>query len=72
MWLSSAEFGAHHLSVKKQRLDGTGQWLLAKAEFQEWQKSSESSMLWLHGIRKDNSVRLVNQNKSPLTESFSH
>jgi hypothetical protein len=58
------------LSVKKQRLDGTGQWLIAKAEFQEWPKSSESSILWLHGIRKDTSVRLVRQNKTLLTEDL--
>jgi hypothetical protein len=53
-----------------QRLNGTGQWLIARAEFQEWQKSSESSILWLHGIRKDTFFRLVKQNKTLLTENF--
>lgn len=49
-WISRVEYQAHHDSVKKQRLEGTGQWLIAKSEFQSWQKSSESSILWLHGI----------------------
>ena len=51
MWLSRSEFQAHHLNVQSQYLGGTGQWLLAKDEFREWQKSSESSILWLHVIR---------------------
>lgn len=33
-------------------LEGTGQWLLRKKEFREWQSSHFSSILWLHGIRK--------------------
>lgn len=51
-WISKSEYGAHHLSFRKQRLDGTGEWLLAHPKFQDWQNSSESSILWLHGIRK--------------------
>lgn len=33
-------------------LEGTGQWLLRKAEFRKWRSSHFSSILWLHGIRK--------------------
>jgi hypothetical protein len=33
-------------------LKGTGQWLIEKPEFEEWELSEDSGILWLHGIRE--------------------
>lgn len=51
-WVSEAEYQKHHWNAKEDRIDGTGEWLLRRQEFQEWQASGVSSILWLHGIRK--------------------
>lgn len=51
-WLSEVEYQKHHWNAKEGRIDRTGEWLLRRQEFQEWQVSSVSTILWLHGIRK--------------------
>lgn len=51
-WVSKVRFKSHHRSIGSDILDYSGQWLRHKAEFIEWRKSSISSILWLHGIRK--------------------
>jgi hypothetical protein len=37
----------------------SGEWLLGKAEFEEWKASHESSVLWLHGIPGSGKSELV-------------
>ena len=48
-WLSSQPYLDHHQQIKKQALEGSGQWLLQDQTYAEWYKSSTSSLLWLHG-----------------------
>lgn len=40
----------HHEFHKGVRTPGTGGWLLEKTNFQSWDESDLSSLLWLHGI----------------------
>lgn len=49
-WLTTDEYQSHHRSKYKSLLPGSGEWLLKKSEFIEWQGASSSSILWLHGI----------------------
>jgi hypothetical protein len=42
----------HHKHAMEGLLEDTGKWLLDKPEFREWQFSSTSGALWLHGIRE--------------------
>ncbi|PGH18939.1 hypothetical protein AJ80_04266 [Polytolypa hystricis UAMH7299] len=48
--ISPIPYASHHKSVRKDRLNGSGQWLLAKQEYQEWRSDSSPSVIWLHGI----------------------
>ena len=49
-WLSGIPCREHHDIIYRDVLPDTGLWLLNKNEFLEWQSSSSSSLLWLHGI----------------------
>ena len=49
-WLSTIPYEQHHQNVRKDRLNGSGLWLLGKPKFTDWRLSSVSSILWLHGI----------------------
>ena len=49
-WLSRIPCRNHHELIYREVLPDTGLWLLNKADFVEWQSSSSSSLLWLHGI----------------------
>jgi hypothetical protein len=49
-WLSIVLYEQHHQNVRKDRLLGSGMWLLSRSEFTLWRSSSMSSILWLHGI----------------------
>lgn len=51
-WISSVEYAKHHLTAAEDRVKGTGEWLFRKNDFIAWQSSSDSTILWLHGIRK--------------------
>lgn len=52
-WMSDIKYMDHHDDLSNKRLlPGSGQWLLESQNFIEWQQSSTSSILWLHGIRK--------------------
>jgi hypothetical protein len=51
-WISTIAFEDSHKTIAFGLLDGTGGWLRNKAEFQEWQASSASGVLWLRGKRK--------------------
>ena len=49
-WLSRIPCRDHHDIIYREVLSDTGLWLLRKSAFVEWQSSSSSSVLWLHGI----------------------
>lgn len=51
-WISTIPYTSHHKRISEGRLDGTGEWLLAKKEYQDWRASSTSKLLLLRGIRK--------------------
>jgi len=42
-WLSPLEPHARHQDVRNRRLDGVGDWVLEKNEFESWRKSHDSS-----------------------------
>lgn len=50
-WLSPTPIALHHRAVADKRLPGSGQWLMDHQLFQQWESSSESSVLVLHGVR---------------------
>ena len=51
-WLGALNSKARHNDVAKERLRGTGEWLLRKERFLDWFDAANSSdpLLWLHGI----------------------
>lgn len=49
-WLSTVNHRRDHDRAHCDVLAGTGQWLLRRPEYQEWQNSSASTMLWIRGI----------------------
>jgi hypothetical protein len=51
-WISRIPYEDHHKSVCKGRTANTGGWLFEHAQYQKWQLSEKSTILWLHGIRK--------------------
>jgi septal ring factor EnvC (AmiA/AmiB activator) len=51
-WLSTEQYTAHHKTIARTRLPGSGLWLFKKLEYQKWWESSLCSLLWLHGDRK--------------------
>ena len=51
-WFSVIPYQGHHDLASENRVADTGQWLFQRKEFRHWQQSKESTILWLHGIRK--------------------
>ncbi|KAL7273945.1 hypothetical protein RUND412_003172 [Rhizina undulata] len=47
-WLSEVDYKEHHKFISSARQANTGNWLVEKKAFIEWEKSS--SIFWLHGI----------------------
>jgi hypothetical protein len=50
-WLSSMKYINHHREIQKGLVENTGEWLFDHPDFLEWERSQESRVLWLHGIR---------------------
>ncbi|PYH38721.1 ankyrin repeat domain-containing protein [Aspergillus neoniger CBS 115656] len=48
-WVSTVKYRAHHNSVRNNRTLGTGEWLLQKDAFRDWEESNSSAVLWLRG-----------------------
>ncbi len=51
-WMSDVPYGFNQKRVNEQRTADTCQWLLRHDRYQEWQDTSASTILWLHGNRK--------------------
>jgi hypothetical protein len=48
-WISKVLYGMNHNTVKEQRTKDTCEWLLRHKRYIEWQDTSSSTILWLHG-----------------------
>ncbi|KAI5806000.1 hypothetical protein BZA77DRAFT_368834 [Pyronema omphalodes] len=49
-WISAIPYISHHKRINEERLEGTGEWLFDRPEYEEWMSSSESKLLLLRGI----------------------
>lgn len=58
-WLSEEPYPRHHILIRNDFLEGTGQWLLSSPEYMTWKGESASSILWLHGIPGSGKSKLV-------------
>jgi len=58
-WISTIAYEDNHKTTAEGLLEGTGRWLRNKPEFQEWRASSVSGILWLHGKRKPDRIRIL-------------
>jgi hypothetical protein len=58
-WISEIAYEEIHNSAKEGRIPATGEWLLDHPKYREWNSSSASTILWLHGIRKFYSNKLA-------------
>jgi hypothetical protein len=61
----------HHKHAIEGLLEDTGKWLLDKPEFREWQLSSTSGVLWLHGIREPIATTLFKKDVADEVHSWS-
>jgi hypothetical protein len=50
-WLSTTDPSANFHASRKKCQSETGQWLINRADFEDW-KMSPNSLLWLYGIRE--------------------
>jgi ankyrin repeat domain-containing protein 50 len=57
-WTSDIQFQKMHALAREGRTPDTGEWLLEHKEFKKWSSSDESTILWLHGIRKSSPINL--------------
>lgn len=51
-WISKVQHGMNHETVKEKRTQSTCEWLLRHKHYLEWQDTSSSIILWLHGTRR--------------------
>lgn len=51
-WISEIPYETDHDTASKDRVNGTCEWLLKTPQYLDWRDSSESKLLWLHGIRE--------------------
>ena len=58
-WLSPVQYKKHHEQARKDILSGTGAWLLQERQLLNWQVSSASSIIWLHGAPGSGKSKLV-------------
>jgi hypothetical protein len=50
LWLSPTNHREDHLRVHSGVLPGTGEWLLQRDEYRQWNQTSSPTALWIHGI----------------------
>ena len=58
-WLSPVPYKRHHEQTRKDILSGTGSWLLQDKQLLDWEVSSTSSIMWLHGVPGSGKSKLV-------------
>ncbi|KAH0537657.1 hypothetical protein FGG08_005570 [Glutinoglossum americanum] len=69
-WLSEQPYIQHHDRAKRDVLEGTGAWLLKDDMLLDWQRSSTSSIVWLHGIPGSGKSKLISILIEHLFEDF--
>ncbi|KAE8442771.1 hypothetical protein EG329_002859 [Mollisiaceae sp. DMI_Dod_QoI] len=47
--LSDDKYIEYHETAKKWRVEGTGEWIFRRPEYQSWDKSGEPRVLWIEG-----------------------
>lgn len=52
-WMSDVLYGKTHDTVREQRTKDTCEWLLKRDAYLEWQGTSSSTILWLHGTGRN-------------------
>ena len=70
-WLSVANPWENHKRARDQRRMALGKWLADELEFNKWQSSEQSSMLWLHGFAGTGKTGLVCRVIENLSENLS-
>ena len=68
-WISTVDYRSHHLDIHNRLLQGTTEWLFEKPEFVQWMHSPVSSLLWLRGDGKLNSIHLSKLRQLTLLQS---
>lgn len=58
-WLSTIPHPSHHRLASEGVLKGSTLWFLRTNEFMEWERSSSSSILWLHGIPGSGKSKII-------------
>ncbi|KAL0632096.1 hypothetical protein Q9L58_009028 [Maublancomyces gigas] len=58
-WISSVEYAKHHRNAAEERVEGTGEWLFQTVDFVAWERSRDSTILWLHGIPGSGKTKLA-------------
>jgi len=51
-WTSEVPYQDHHGAARSRRVEGTGDWIFKRREYQKWRTTDQSAILWVHGIRK--------------------
>ncbi|KAF8541975.1 hypothetical protein BDD12DRAFT_775371, partial [Trichophaea hybrida] len=69
-WISIIPYTSHHKRISEERLEGTGEWLLARKEYQDWRASSASKMLLLRGIPGAGKTYMASKVIDTLDEEF--
>ncbi|OCK81309.1 hypothetical protein K432DRAFT_295813, partial [Lepidopterella palustris CBS 459.81] len=57
--ISKIVYPIHHRNASRDRLEGSGKWLLEKAAYRDWRADSSSSVLWVHGIPGSGKTKLA-------------
>ena len=50
-WVTTINHKQKHYDICRDRIDGTGQWILDDRNFVAWREALNSSVLWCHGIQ---------------------
>ncbi|OCK95346.1 uncharacterized protein K441DRAFT_557014, partial [Cenococcum geophilum 1.58] len=57
--ISTIPYPVHHKAIARDRLKGSGKWLLEKPAYRDWRAESSSSVLWVHGIPGSGKTKLA-------------
>ena len=71
LWLSRVNCRELHESIVSDVIPGTADWIFDKPEYKDWQGSSSSSILWLHGIPGCGKTKVTSKVVQRLLEASS-
>ncbi|KAI4121726.1 MAG: hypothetical protein LQ338_006194, partial [Usnochroma carphineum] len=58
-WLSTIRVDVHHTAIQDGRLPSSGKWLLQHSTYRHWVHTTNSSVLWMHGLLGTGKTNLV-------------